>query len=380
MNEDKLYDSIGFLDEDIIDEASKVQSNKKKLILKWGTLAACICIIITITVWIKTFNGKEIVYDNSNNIEGKEDVLVDYSSYFVENYPAAEFSYTLEGGGKAYKFLNFDNKLDLPFKVDELDKEEMDIYCDKEGNPVNGLLRFNNEKENKALYITVSNTGNLYTDCYDLKKVPYTTRDKVKIYGFESGDNTYGKSLQLAFVSQSGIGYTIDGFNLSYNEMGEILEGILNEGIDITSIDLNKADSVTWNDKRDITLEEARKLESFSGHTPKKDFIGNLTLEECAYYVTYKNSDIDFEEMDILYSKEKGEYISAVYTKGIKYNDYNYINIDNFTEDDIEKSGNIYDDQGNYLYNIYLDVGEFQVNISSTAKPDLIWNFIEDIK
>lgn len=72
MKSEKISDAFNFIDDDIIEEVEKVRHNKKvkrRSLLKWGALAACLVLAVSVTISVFYGpKGRIELSDASNNV------------------------------------------------------------------------------------------------------------------------------------------------------------------------------------------------------------------------------------------------------------------------------------------------------------------------
>ncbi len=289
MSRNEINRMLELVDEKYIAETeprnNQVRKNeykKRRNIIKAIILEATIFIIIGLGY---------ILIGQLNNQESAD---FNYESLFKKNPEQTQRSeYILEAGGVEYRYDTVQNASDLPFDTSDFSKVSAHMYCDENGTPVNLIINLSNEEVGKRLYIVLTGKGKLFSN-FDMDEIA-SERKGVKVYGCEVSTNSNKKPLNL-FLNVKSTGYNLTSEGMSYIEMGKVLDGILEKGISLEIFDTAKATKMDKINK-DISLEEAKELESFKERVSDLQNIQNMSLLDNIYYVSIHENDIPVSEI-----------------------------------------------------------------------------------
>lgn len=87
MTNEKLYEAIGDISDKKIKEAKQIRKTKQPVWLKWGTMVACLCLVVVSIIGIgitnnnKSYtailsNGNQIIFYNGDNSIGDSDMAL----------------------------------------------------------------------------------------------------------------------------------------------------------------------------------------------------------------------------------------------------------------------------------------------------------------
>lgn len=127
-------DTIGYIDDRLIEKADKYTGSKKKNIwIKWGTIAACLSLIVIVIVAVPRFITKDNKSSVNNNITANTPALVTNSDVAVQTAPVEGSEYVEGPWSPWMAFFNepvaaFDaSKKYIPgYFTEELSGEELD--------------------------------------------------------------------------------------------------------------------------------------------------------------------------------------------------------------------------------------------------------------
>jgi len=167
----------------------------------------------------------------------------DNSVYFKNTAPVVKIDYTLDAGGEAHEivFPEYSSEF-LPFSAEQLDDRRAVIYSDPKGRIINAALSLNCSyvSKNYRMDIIFSDMGKVYPgfDTDGMEPVKWGVTD---IYGCTLGEAGGGlKNLCAWFVVKkegiNDIGCTINSSGLTYDEVMNAINGIIENGVNIAEI------------------------------------------------------------------------------------------------------------------------------------------------
>lgn len=334
MNKFELEHMISLADEKYIDEifTDKIHNKKKSFLAGLGAAAAVLALILGIG-----FISGEINKDTDDIVAGKDpdsiliDEPVDYSQYFLNN-EGYLYGFYVEAGWTSCQFEAKYIKNFMPFDTSSYDdgavskihfdyKDEAKYYGISLTGP-NGI----SENANRILGITVGKEGSILSRIPHIDKCTPVERFGVDVYGAEHDSNyeLYGFPSRFLMFSCGGRDYIIDAINMTYDEIGMIMDSIIENGIPVENIDLSEAFDVEYRDvDAVISLAEANEIEPFAGCVPQLDSIGDMKYTGTVSYFARRN------EM----KKLVPEYISYHYYKDSEKNmDIRFFTKDSYIE------------------------------------------------
>lgn len=91
MTNEKLYEAIGNISDNKIKEAKKVRESKQPVWLKWGTMVACLCLIVGVITMITHFNEKQSVPQLDENPSEPQFAKIESDTQPDENQSDLQF-------------------------------------------------------------------------------------------------------------------------------------------------------------------------------------------------------------------------------------------------------------------------------------------------
>ncbi|MCH5348431.1 MAG: hypothetical protein J1E40_03845 [Oscillospiraceae bacterium] len=385
MNKNELRHMISLADERYIDEIFTDRLNKKKnkFLASFGAAAAVIALVCVIGFISGKINedADDLVADTTTD-SILIDEPVDYSQYFLKENLGID-GIAIDAGWMTCMFEAEYIKQFMPFDTSSYDdgavskicfdyKDEAKYYGISLTGP-NGI----SENANRIIGITVGKEGSILSLVPYIDKCTPVERLGVDVYGAEHDANyeLYGFPSRSLMFSCGGRDYSIGAINMTYDEIGMIMDSIIKYGIPVENIELSEAFEVKYGDvNATISLAEANTIEPFAGCVPQLESIGDMQLSENVSYFASRDEA----------HRLVPEYIYYTYYNG-KSKD---ICIQYFTEDsDIEPSektlhiGNVtpgifehYMEDGNLFCTI--EYNAFKVNIwANNCTDDEIYIF-----
>ncbi len=94
MNEHQIHDAIGEISEALIDPVAKLRQKKRYPIAKWVSIAACLCLLLSLPFTWNTFNGTKAESMNTelkpeNTLLNRYNGLLDQSEESAEDAASA---------------------------------------------------------------------------------------------------------------------------------------------------------------------------------------------------------------------------------------------------------------------------------------------------
>lgn len=88
MTNEKLYEAIGDISDNKIKEAKQVRKAKQPIWLKWGAMAACLCLVVGLAIPIVFHQTAETPHDTMDPGDGPSSLVVNETSYIISSYLA----------------------------------------------------------------------------------------------------------------------------------------------------------------------------------------------------------------------------------------------------------------------------------------------------
>ena len=89
MNRKDLYNSFNEVDDDILERSETVSKSKKKPVwLKWGAIAACLCLVVSIAIPVLFQQSPDIPHDTMDPSDGPSSLVVNGVSYLISSHLA----------------------------------------------------------------------------------------------------------------------------------------------------------------------------------------------------------------------------------------------------------------------------------------------------
>lgn len=275
MKTDELLKAIGDMDEKYIAEASEPIVPKWKKYARWTAIAATICVVVgggTMLAALNSGSGAASKDGLTGQGEADENGTAGSDSgdgatgSGGEDQDAAagmnsggatqdtgyaflfqskdkwdityEVKFAMEQGGPAYLFKNAKDMPTLPFDTTQFAEIRATLYSKNNGEIPNTLIELIKDEE-KHLDIVV-NTKGYYVECRAKDLHDGVELRGVTVYAYDMSANMDESDLR-AFFTDNGKSYSIQAWGLSYNEVGTIIDEIIQNGISADDFDLSKA-------------------------------------------------------------------------------------------------------------------------------------------
>lgn len=210
MRNDKVFNAMEFIDSSIIDEVEAYKPKRNHVWVKWGSMAACLCLIIASAFTVPKMMNKSCPTDDEA-----------HSSQVIDHDPK-------------------DNDTNVPFNPDESEIAPTDIVWNKinhlESANTGDVSIYRDDADNQC-EVTVQKT-----EAFDVKEL-YAGNDSIKA-SVISGDvvllfETLEKETRWAqlimlspeFLESQKI-YSTDGVDKDGNSVIIIPQGIVDAGVD----------------------------------------------------------------------------------------------------------------------------------------------------
>ena len=345
MNKAELGYMISLADEKYIDEifTDRIHSKRKNIFAGMAAAAAVLALICGIGFAVsRTDSSDDLVADTApdSTLIDIIDEQVDYSLYFRNKLEDLEPSndFTIEGDGGVYCRFDFDDeyiKNVLPIYTSGFNGGYSQLYFDYKDDVKYIVMRFSKREDKtlaliKSCDIYVGREGSLLSN-FKLDTAISQVRSDTEIYGVEY-DN---KVLGLLFTT-GGRDYMIEAKNMSYDDVGAVMDAVLINGISEENFDLSKASELEYYSvSAHISLAEANLIAPFAGCVPQLDSIGDMYFANHVVYSATRDVAHAFIDPNITYNYyDGGERDMSIlfYTKGSGIEPYeNTVHINNVT-------------------------------------------------
>ena len=89
MNRKDLYNGFNEVDDDILERSETVSRSKKKPVwLKWGAIAACLCLVVSIAIPVLFQQSPDTPHDTMDPSDGPSSLVVNGISYLISSHLA----------------------------------------------------------------------------------------------------------------------------------------------------------------------------------------------------------------------------------------------------------------------------------------------------
>ena len=89
MNRKDLYNGINEVDDDILERSETAYRSKKKPVwLKWGAIAACLCLVVSIAIPVLFQQSPDTPHDTMDPSDGPSSLVVNGTSYLISPHLA----------------------------------------------------------------------------------------------------------------------------------------------------------------------------------------------------------------------------------------------------------------------------------------------------
>ena len=283
MKKEDLFESIGSIDDELIERSSRKSHGS------WYKIAAGVaCAVIICAVAVHELpllkNGEKVNSDQNkteitnggeeqkstaqpdkeaekeNEVKKKntekesaEKESTDYKNLFtsqMDNNAMEEENrdFSLDVGQPRYEY---GTKDDIPFEIDGtqyFDKGNVVSYCDENKKVINTSIEYTDSQSDKWISIIVSENGTFYGNC--------NANDIVEKGVMHLGTSVYALSFEdtsevlylKAFFQKGNETFSIESRGLSYGECGTILDSVIESDLNFAALDKTNAVYVA-NDK-----------------------------------------------------------------------------------------------------------------------------------
>lgn len=344
MNKTELEYMISLADEKYIDEifTDRIHSKRKNIFAGIGAAAAVLALICGIGFAVSRTDTNDDIVAGTTPDSTLIDIIdeqVDYSLYFRNTLDDLEPSdFTIEGDGGVYCRFDFDDeymKNILPIDTSDFNGGSSQLYFDYSDKVKYIAMRFSKREDKtlallKSCEIYVGREGSLLSN-FKLDTAISQVRFDTEIYGVEYDDNVLG----LLFTT-GGRDYMIEAKNMSYDDVGAVMDAVLINGISEENFDLSKASELEYYDiSAYLSLAEANLIAPFAGCVPQLDSIGDMYFANHVVYSATRDVAHTLIDPNITYNYyDGGERDMSImfYTKGSGIEPYeNIVHINNVT-------------------------------------------------
>ena len=89
MNRKDLYNAVNEVDDDILERSETASRSKKKPVwLKWGAIAACLCLVVSIAIPVLFQQSPDTPHDTMDPSDGPSSLVVNGVSYLISPHLA----------------------------------------------------------------------------------------------------------------------------------------------------------------------------------------------------------------------------------------------------------------------------------------------------
>lgn len=361
---------ISLADDRYIDEIfqDKITGKRRNIFVTFTAVAAALALVVGgISYFVSNAGNADKITADDPAVS--ELGIVDYSLYFQNTDESTmeadgDKGVLAEATGISCHFSDSEYvKSAMPFDMSRFVNAECQFFYDYK-DEVRGIMihaddSTEDKQENvKMLDVEVYERGELFS-LLSLGKCKSMKRFDVDVYGFDfrEEDNTVG-----VIFAMNGKEYLISGNYMSFDEIGIIMDSIIEKGLWTDSFDLSKAEMEYGDISADITLEEANMIMPFAGYVPQIHKFGDMRL--------------NYNKVSYCAGRDEANNIVPQWLYLAYYDDGEQdICLQYFTEDadvqPLEKTVSIYDieldklseyrDGDNHAFTV--DYGGFKVNI-----------------
>lgn len=361
---------ISLADDRYIDEIfqDKITGKRRNIFVTFTAVAAALALVVGgISYFVSNAGNADKITADDPAVS--ELGIVDYSLYFQNTDESTmeadgDKGVLAEATGISCHFSDSEYvKSAMPFDMSRFVNAECQFFYDYK-DEVRGIMihaddSTEDKQENvKMLDVEVYERGELFS-LVSLGKCKSMKRFDVDVYGFDfrEEDNTVG-----VLFAMDGKEYLIGGNYMSFDEIGIIMDSIIENGLWTDRFDLSKAEMEYGDISADITLEEANMIMPFAGYVPQIHKFGDMRL--------------NYNKVSYCAGRDEANNIVPQWLYLAYYDDGEQdICLQYFTEDadvqPLEKTVSIYDieldklseyrDGDNHAFTV--DYGGFKVNI-----------------
>ncbi|MDE7290045.1 MAG: hypothetical protein K2N71_11190 [Oscillospiraceae bacterium] len=363
---------ISLADDRYIDEIfqDKITGRRRNIFVTFAAVAAALAVVAGgIGYLVSTAGNADKITANDHIVS--ELGIVDYSLYFQNKDESAmevegDSGVLSEATGISCYFPDSESEYVrsvMPFDMSGYVYTDCQFAYNYKDDVIGIMMHANNRTEDKQenvkmLNVEVYERGVLFPHI-SLGKIKSMKRFDVDVYGFDF-DNTIG----VIFAS-GGKEYIVSGNYTSYDEIGLIMDSLIENGLWADRFDFSKAE-VLYNDiSADITLEQANGIEPFAGHVPQIHKFGDMRLNfnKVSYSAGRdENNGIVPKWLYFTYYDGGDQDICLQYFTDAAGDEVQHIETTVAIEDiELDKLSEFRDDGNNHTFAI--DFGNFKVNV-----------------
>ena len=249
MNRKDLYNGFNEVDDDILERSETVSRSKKKPVwLKWGAIAACLCLVVSIAIPVLFQQSPDTPHDTMDPSDGPSSLVVNGISYLISSHLAVSndlpdgFVHAGEASVGGFENCPYYTNPDMPEWVYVYHEVSTDGKVDATGTlnrtePHNAYVRYVDERlRGKDL---VCYNGEYYISMWSAQD--YSSAPDVSHEYYDKMENTYG----IRIEGDAPAGFASVGI-AEFSGNDTIPRGMLvsNEGAYEVYADPNKPDVV----------------------------------------------------------------------------------------------------------------------------------------
>ena len=200
MNRKDLYNGFNEVDDDILERSETVSKSKKKPVwLKWGAIAACLCLAVSIAIPVLFQQSPDIPHDTMDPSDGPSSFVVNGVSYLISSHLAVSndlpdgFVHAGEASVGGFENCPYYTNPDMPEWVYVYHEVSTDGKVDATGTlnrtePHNAYVRYVDERlRGKDL---ICYNGEYYISMWSAQD--YGSAPDVSHEYYDKMENTYG--------------------------------------------------------------------------------------------------------------------------------------------------------------------------------------------
>ena len=200
MNRKDLYNGFNEVDDDILERSETVSRSKKKPVwLKWGAIAACLCLVVSIAIPVLFQQSPDTPHDTMDPSDGPSSLVVNGISYLISSHLAVSndlpdgFVHAGEASVGGFENCPYYTNPDMPEWVYVYHEVSTDGKVDATGTlnrtePHNAYVRYVDERlRGKDL---VCYNGEYYISMWSAQD--YGSAPDVSHEYYDKMENTYG--------------------------------------------------------------------------------------------------------------------------------------------------------------------------------------------
>ena len=200
MNRKDLYNAVNEVDDDILERSETASGSKKKPVwLKWGAIAACLCLVVSIAIPVLFQQSPDTPHDTMDPSDGPSSLVVNGVSYLISPHLAVSndlpdgFVHAGEASVGGFENCPYYTNPDMPEWVYVYHEVSTDGKVDATGTlnrtePHNAYVRYVDERlRGKDL---VCYNGEYYISMWSAQD--YGSAPDVSHEYYDKMENTYG--------------------------------------------------------------------------------------------------------------------------------------------------------------------------------------------